>query len=156
MLTGEPIPVEKKKGDNVVGGTINKTGSFLFRAGRIGKDTALARIIDMVRKAQNAKPEIGRLADRVSGVFVPTVLIIAVITMLVWFNFGPRASRICWSTMAGDIAAPVRWSCDSISVMVGGQGGRTWGAHMSERPTGGQLTTIVLDKTGTTRRVSPY
>ena len=89
MLTGEPIPVEKQQGDEVAAGTINGSGSFLFVANRIGKDTALARIIEMVRTAQASKPAIGRIVDKVSAVFVPSVMIISVLTFLVWFNFGP-------------------------------------------------------------------
>ncbi|MDH5436620.1 MAG: heavy metal translocating P-type ATPase, partial [Gammaproteobacteria bacterium] len=76
MLTGEPMPATKQKGDEVAAGTINTQGTFLFKATRIGKDTALARIIEMVRKAQNTKPAIGRLVDKVASVFVPVVLII--------------------------------------------------------------------------------
>ena len=71
MLTGEPLPVVKTAGDSVTGGTLNKTGGFLFKTTRVGKDTALARIIELVRQAQSSKPAIGRLADRVAGVFVP-------------------------------------------------------------------------------------
>ena len=156
MLTGEPIPVEKKKGDTVIGGTINKTGSFLFRASRIGKDTALARIIDMVRKAQNTKPEIGRLADKVSGIFVPTVLIIAVITMLAWFNFGPapRITYMLVTTMAVlIIACPCALGLATpISVMVGVGKAAEYGVLIRKGDAlqqAGQLTTIVLDKTGT-------
>ena len=162
MLTGEPIPVEKKKGDNVVGGTINKTGSFLFRAGRIGKDTALARIIDMVRKAQNAKPEIGRLADKVSGVFVPSVLIIAVITMLAWFNFGP-APRITYMLVTTMAVLIIACSCalglaTPISVMVGVGKAAEYGVLIRKGDAlqqAGQLTTIVLDKTGTITEGKP-
>ena len=101
MLTGEPMPVEKKLGDQVTGGTLNKTGAFLFQAKRIGKDTALARIVELVRQAQNSKPAIGRLADKISAVFVPSVLIIAVLTFLAWFNFGPEptASYTLMATM---------------------------------------------------------
>ncbi len=156
MLTGEPIPVEKKKGDAVVGGTLNKTGSFLFRASRVGKDTALARIIDMVRRAQNTKPEIGRLADRVSGIFVPTVLIIAVITMLAWFNFGPapRITYMLVTTMAVlIIACPCALGLATpISVMVGVGKAAEYGVLIRKGDAlqqAGQLTTIVLDKTGT-------
>lgn len=156
MLTGEPIPVEKKTGDTVIGGTINKTGSFLFRASRIGKDTALARIIDMVRKAQNTKPEIGRLADRVSGIFVPSVLIIAVITMLAWFNFGPapRITYMLVTTMAVlIIACPCALGLATpISVMVGVGKAAEYGVLIRKGDAlqqAGQLTTIVLDKTGT-------
>ncbi|MBD3671751.1 MAG: heavy metal translocating P-type ATPase, partial [Gammaproteobacteria bacterium] len=94
MLTGEPIPVEKGEGDEVVAGTINKTGSFLFQAKRIGKDTALAQIIEMVRTAQSSKPAIGRLADKVASVFVPSVLIVAVLSFLAWYNFGPVDQQV--------------------------------------------------------------
>jgi Cu+-exporting ATPase len=80
MLTGEPMPVQKEKGDEVVAGTINKLGTFLFQARRIGRDTALAQIIEMVRAAQSSKPAIGKLADKVSSIFVPAVMIIAVVT----------------------------------------------------------------------------
>ena len=80
MLTGEPIPVEKIVGSEVVAGTINQSGSFLFKATRIGRDTALAQIVMSVRQAQNSKPEIARLADKISSIFVPAVLIISALT----------------------------------------------------------------------------
>jgi Cu+-exporting ATPase len=162
MLTGEPIPVEKKNGDTVVGGTINKTGSFLFRASRVGKDTALARIIEMVRKAQNAKPEIGRLADKVSGIFVPAVLIIAVATMLAWFNLGPspRITYMLVTTMAVlIIACPCALGLATpISVMVGVGKAAEYGVLIRKGDAlqqAGQLTTIVLDKTGTITEGKP-
>lgn len=156
MLTGEPIPVEKNKGDEVVGGSINKSGSFLFKATRIGKETALARIIDMVRKAQNSKPAIGRLADRVAGVFVPSVLLIAVFTMLVWFNFGPvpKITYMLVTTMAVlIIACPCALGLATpISVMVGVGKAAEYGVLIRNGDAlqqAGQLTSIVLDKTGT-------
>ena len=90
MLTGEALPVSKRPGDTVAGGTVNQTGTFVFRANRVGEETVLAQIIAAVRQAQNSKPPIGRLADQVAAIFVPTVLIIAVLTALVWFNFGPQ------------------------------------------------------------------
>lgn len=162
MLTGEPIPVEKKKGDAVVGGTINKSGSFFFRATRIGRDTALARIIDMVRRAQNTKPEIGRLADKVSGIFVPSVLIIAVFTMLAWFNFGPspRITFMLVTTMAVlIIACPCALGLATpISVMVGVGKAAEYGVLIRKGDAlqqAGQLTTIVLDKTGTITEGKP-
>lgn len=162
MLTGEPIPVEKKKGDTVVGGTINKTGSFLFRASRVGKDTALARIIEMVRKAQNTKPEIGRLADKVSGIFVPAVLIVAVATMLAWFNFGPepRITYMLVTTMAVlIIACPCALGLATpISVMVGVGKAAEYGVLIRKGDAlqqAGQLTTVVLDKTGTITEGKP-
>jgi Cu+-exporting ATPase len=156
MLTGEPLPVEKAVGDEVVGGTINKTGSFLFQATRIGKDTALARIIEMVRQAQNSKPAIGRLADRIAAVFVPSVLIIATITFMTWANFGPepRLSYMIVATMTVlIIACPCALGLATpISVMVGVGKAAEFGVLIRNGEalqTAGRLTTMVLDKTGT-------
>jgi len=156
MLTGEPIPIAKQVGDEVVGGTINKSGSFLFVATRIGKDTALARIIEMVRKAQNAKPAIGRLADRIAAVFVPSVMIIAAVTFLAWFNFGPepRLSYMLVTTMTVlIIACPCALGLATpISIMVGVGKAAEFGVLIRNGDAlqqSGQLTTIVLDKTGT-------
>src|SRR5690606_36081638 len=89
MLTGEPVPVRKEVGDEVAAGTLNQSGSLVYEAVRVGKDTALAQIIQLVKRAQNTKPAIGRLADRVSAIFVPTVMLIAVAAALVWYNVGP-------------------------------------------------------------------
>ncbi len=162
MLTGEPIPVDKKAGDEVVGGSINKSGSFLFRATRIGKETALARIIDMVRKAQNTKPAIGRLADKVAGIFVPSVLLIAAFTMLIWFNFGPepKITYMLVTTMAVlIIACPCALGLATpISVMVGVGKAAEYGVLIRKSDAlqqAGQLTTIVLDKTGTITEGKP-
>lgn len=162
MLTGEPLPVEKKTGDEVIGGTINKSGSFLFRTTRVGKDTALARIIDMVRKAQNTKPEIGRLADKVSGIFVPTVMIIAVITMIAWYNLGPepRLTYMLVTTMAVlIIACPCALGLATpISVMVGVGKAAEYGILIRRGDAlqqAGNITTVVLDKTGTITEGKP-
>ena len=156
MLTGEPIPVEKKVGDHVTGGTLNKTGGFLFQAKRIGKDTALARIVELVRQAQNSKPAIGRLADKISAVFVPAVLIIAVLTFLVWFNVGPepRASFTLVATMTVlIIACPCALGLATpISIMVGVGKAAEYGVLIRNGEAlqqAGKLTTVVLDKTGT-------
>jgi len=156
MLTGEPLPVEKTVDDQVVGGTINKTGSFLFKAKRIGKDTALARIIDMVRQAQNSKPAIGRLADRISAVFVPAVLIIAVFTFLIWFNFGPEP-RVSYTLVATMTVLIIACPCalglaTPISIMVGVGKAAELGVLIRNGEAlqrAGQLTTVVIDKTGT-------
>jgi len=162
MLTGEPIPVEKEIGDEIVGGTINKFGSFTFKATRVGKDTALARIIDLVRKAQNSKPEIGRLADRISGIFVPIVLIIAVTTGLVWFNLGPlpKATFVLITTMAVlIIACPCALGLATpISIMVGVGKAAEYGVLIRNGDAlqqAGKLTTIILDKTGTITEGKP-
>jgi Cu+-exporting ATPase len=162
MLTGEPVPVTKKVGNEVVGGSINKSGSFLFKATRIGKDTALSQIIDMVRKAQNTKPEIGRLADKVSAIFVPIVLIISVLTMLAWFNFGPppQLTYMLVTTMAVlIIACPCALGLATpISVMVGVGKAAEYGVLIRKGDAlqkAGQLTIVVLDKTGTITEGKP-
>jgi len=156
MLTGEPIPVEKGENDEVVGGTMNTSGSFLYKATRIGADTVLAQIINMVRSAQAAKPHIGRLADRVAGIFVPSVLIIAVCTALIWFNFGPepQLSFALVTTMTVlIIACPCALGLATpISIIVGVGKAAEYGilirnGEALERA--GHLTTVVLDKTGT-------
>ncbi len=156
MLTGEPLPVEKKPGDEVTGGTLNTTGTFLFQTTRIGRDTALARIIEMVRQAQASKPPIGRLADRVSGVFVPAVLIVAVVTFLAWFNFGPSPvlSYALVATMTVlIIACPCALGLATpISIMVGVGKAAEYGILIRNGEAlqqAGRLTTVVLDKTGT-------
>lgn len=92
MLTGESMPVEKVVGSKVVAGSMNLQGSFLFKATHIGRDTALAQIIKSVRQAQSSKPEIAKLADKIASVFVPTVVVISVITFFVWLIWGPEPS----------------------------------------------------------------
>src|SRR3989337_313440 len=89
MITGESIPAEKVAGDEVIGATLNKTGSFRFRATKVGKDTALANIIRMVQDAQGSKAPIQRTVDKVSGYFVPAVMILGVLAFIAWYDFGP-------------------------------------------------------------------
>jgi Cu+-exporting ATPase len=155
MLTGEPIPVEKSLGDEVVAGTFNKLGTFTFKATRVGRDTALARIIELVRKAQNTKPAIGRLVDRVSSVFVP-VVIVAVLTAMIWFNFGPDPKSTFMIVTAMSvliIACPCALGLATpISIMVGVGKAAEYGVLIRKGDSlqqAGQLTTVVLDKTGT-------
>jgi Cu+-exporting ATPase len=90
MLTGEPIAIEKSLGDPVVGGSVNQNGSFLFETTRIGRDSALAQIIESVRRAQESKPDIARLADKIAAIFVPVVIAIAIVTFIVWSLVGPE------------------------------------------------------------------
>ncbi len=156
MLTGEPLPVEKGVGDEVTGGTLNTSGTFLFQAKHIGADTALARIIELVRRAQSSKPAIGRLADRISSVFVPAVLIIAVFTFLAWFNLGPepKLSYMLVATMTVlIIACPCALGLATpISIMVGVGKAAEYGILIRNGEAlqqAGRLTTVVLDKTGT-------
>ena len=163
MLTGEPIPVQKKAGDSVVAGTINKSGSFLFKAKKIGKDTSLAQIINMVRNAQSSKPEIGRLVDKVAAVFVPSVLIIAVLTFLSWINFysGDQvmALAIVTTMTVLIIACPCALGLATpISIMVGVGKAAEYGTLIRNGDAlqqAGKLTTVVLDKTGTVTQGRP-
>ena len=90
MLTGEPIPVEKRAGDKVIGATINGTGSLVIEADRVGADTMLSQIVQMVANAQRSRAPIQKLADTVAGYFVPAVVIIALITFIVWATVGPE------------------------------------------------------------------
>ena len=162
MLTGEPLPVEKKLGDDVVGGTMNKSGSFLFQAKRIGSDTALAQIIALVRKAQNSKPAIGKLADKISAIFVPTVLIIAVITFLLWFNLASDM-RVSYALVTMMTVLIIACPCalglaTPISIMVGVGKAAEFGVLIRNGEalqTAGKLNAVVLDKTGTITKGQP-
>jgi Cu+-exporting ATPase len=162
MLTGEPLPVVKQQGDEVVAGTINLSGTFLYQSRRIGKDTVLAQIIEMVRQAQATKPAIGRLADKVAAVFVPTVLIIAVITFLVWFNLG-QSLGISYAIVATMTVLIIACPCalglaTPISIMVGVGRAASLGILIRNGEAlqqAGRLTTVVLDKTGTVTQGKP-
>ena len=156
MLTGEPMAVEKKIGDRVSAGTINKSGSFLFKAEKVGKDTMLAQIIGMVKRAQNSKPPIGRMADVISSYFVPVVMIIAVVSALVWLNFGPEptvAFAIISATTVLIIACPCALGLATpMSVMVGVGKAAEAGVLIRNGEalqTASKITAMVLDKTGT-------
>ena len=156
MLTGEPMPIEKKPGDPVVAGTINRTGSVVFEATKVGKDTALAQIIQMVKRAQNSKPPIGRLADVISAYFVPAVMIIAVLSALTWLNFGPEprlAFAIVCATTVLIIACPCALGLATpMSVMVGVGKAAEAGVLIRNGEalqTASKLSAMVLDKTGT-------
>ena len=162
MLTGEPIPVEKSVGSEVVAGTMNQTGSFLFRATRIGRDTALAQIIKSVRQAQSSKPEIARLADKISSVFVPAVVAISVFTFLVWYAFGPDPSlgyAFVTSMTVLVIACPCALGLATpISVMVAVGRAAQSGILIRKGDalqTAGKLTCLILDKTGTVTEGKP-
>jgi Cu+-exporting ATPase len=162
MLTGEPMPVEKAAGDKIVAGTINKSGSFLFQATRVGKDTALAQIINMVKRAQNSKPPIGRLADIISAYFVPVVMIIAVISALAWLNFGPEpalAFAVVSATTVLIIACPCALGLATpMSVMVGVGKAAEAGVLIRNGEalqTASKVSAMILDKTGTITLGSP-
>ncbi len=162
MLTGEPMPVEKLVGSEVATGTLNKSGSIIFAATRVGKDTALARIIDMVKRAQNSKPPIGRLADVIASYFVPTIMIIAVLSAMVWFNFGPQPSfvfAIVSATTVLIIACPCALGLATpMSVMVGVGKAAESGVLIRNGEalqTASTITVMVLDKTGTITEGAP-
>ena len=162
MLTGEPMPVEKVEEDEVVAGTLNKTGSILFKATRVGKDTALAQIINMVKRAQNSKPPIGRLADIISAYFVPVVMIIAIVSALVWLNFGPDpalAYAVVSATTVLIIACPCALGLATpMSVMVGVGKAAEAGVLIRNGEalqTASKITAMILDKTGTITEGAP-
>ncbi len=162
MLTGEPIPVEKGINDDVVAGTLNKLGSLTFTATRVGKDTALAHIITMVKRAQNSKPPIGRMADVISGYFVPAMMIIAIISAMVWLNLGPEPSMgyaIVSAMTILIIACPCALGLATpMSVMVGVGKAAESGVLIRNGEalqTASTITTMILDKTGTITEGAP-
>ena len=162
MLTGEPMPVAKEEEDEVVAGTLNKTGSILFKATRVGKDTALAQIINMVKRAQNSKPPIGRLADVISAYFVPVVMIIAIVSALIWLNFGPDpvlAFAVVSATTVLIIACPCALGLATpMSVMVGVGKAAEAGVLIRNGEalqTASKITAMILDKTGTITEGAP-
>jgi P-type Cu+ transporter len=160
MVTGESIPVKKQPGDEVIGATINKTGSFKFRATRVGKDTVLAQIVQLVQQAQGSKAPIQRLADQVTGWFVPAVIAIAILTFILWYNIMGNVTLALITTVGVlIIACPCALGLATpTSVMVGtGKGAENGilikGAESLE--IAHQIQTIVLDKTGTITQGKP-
>jgi Cu+-exporting ATPase len=162
MITGESIPVEKHTGDEVIGATLNKTGSFKFRATKVGKDTALANIIRMVQDAQGSKAPIARVVDKVSGYFVPAVMILATIAFVVWYVIGPEP-RIIYATIVLVTTLIIACPCalglaTPTSLTVGIGKGAENGILIRSGDalqTAQRLDAIVLDKTGTITRGEP-
>ncbi|MCC5599797.1 heavy metal translocating P-type ATPase [Nostoc favosum] len=160
MVTGESLPVKKQPGDEVIGATINKTGSFKFRATRVGKDTFLSQIVKMVQQAQGSKAPIQRLADQVTGWFVPVVIAIAIAAFVIWFNvMGNLTLALITTVGVLIIACPCALGLATpTSVMVGtGKGAENGilikGAESLELAH--RIQTIVLDKTGTLTQGKP-
>ncbi len=163
MLTGESLPVDKKLGDIVIGATINKTGAFTFEATKVGKDTMLAQIIRMVQEAQGSKAPIQRLADYISGIFVPSVIAIGLVTFAVWSIFGPAETRFVFALVNFIAVLIIACPCamglaTPTAIMVGTGKGAELGilfknAESLERAQ--KITTIVFDKTGTLTRGEP-
>jgi len=162
MVTGESLPVTKGEGDAVIGATINQTGAFRFKATKVGKDTMLAQIIQLVEQAQGSKAPIQRLADLVASRFVPGVIFIAIGTFVVWFNFGPTPAFIFALVNAVAvliIACPCALGLATpLSIMVGtGKGAQNGILIRSAEAleTAHKLNTLVLDKTGTITKGQP-
>ncbi|NTW82336.1 MAG: heavy metal translocating P-type ATPase [Chlorobiaceae bacterium] len=167
MVSGEPLPVDKKKGDTVIGGTINKQGSFTFLASNVGKDTMLSRIIRMVEDAQGSRAPIQHIADRIAGVFVPAVLVIALLCLIVWLTAGSyfigfsQALSFGIMGMVGIlvIACPCALGLATPTAIIVGVGkGAEYGILIRNAESLEKLAavdTIVLDKTGTITTGNP-
>ncbi len=157
MITGEPMPVEKRAGDAVIGGTLNQTGSFLMVADKVGKETVLARIIGMVADAQRSRAPIQKVADAVAAYFVPAVLAIAAITFVVWAVAAPEQPPLAWALVNAVAVLIIACPCalglaTPMSIMVGiGRGAREGvlvkNADVLERLE--KVDTVIVDKTGT-------
>src|SRR4051812_29640411 len=160
MLTGESMPVQKRTGDTVIGATLNRTGSFQFRATRIGKDTALAQIVRLVQEAQGSKAPVQRLVDQISAVFVPVVIGIALMTFATWYLItGDFTQAMMFAVAVLVIACPCALGLATpTAIMVGTGTGAEHGiliknAEALERAS--SLTTVVFDKTGTITEGQP-
>ena len=162
MLTGEPIPVGKHPGDEVIGATMNTTGSFTFRATKVGSETALAQIVRLVEQAQGSKPPIARLADVIAAWFVPAVIVIATVTLIVWLVFGPSPAlnyALLNFVAVLVIACPCALGLATpTAIMVGTGKGAENGVLIRDGAaleTAHKLSTVVLDKTGTITEGKP-
>ncbi|HEX8427044.1 heavy metal translocating P-type ATPase [Hymenobacter sp.] len=163
MLTGESLPVEKKVGDPVFGATLNKTGSFRFRVTKVGADTMLSQIVKLVEDAQGSRAPIQRLADKVSAIFVPTVVIIAILTFVLWFDLAPVATRLPLALVNFVAVLIIACPCalglaTPTAIMVGTGKGAEHGvlirnAEALEKAY--QVNTVLLDKTGTITNGQP-
>lgn len=162
MVTGESLPVSKAEGEPVIGGTINQTGAFRFRATKVGKETVLAQIIGLVQQAQASKAPIQRLADLVSSYFVPIVLFVAIATFVIWFDFGPSPALTFALVSAVSvliIACPCALGLATpLSIMVGtGKGAQNGILIRSAEAleTAHKMNALILDKTGTITEGEP-
>ena len=162
MLSGEPIPVEKRSGDRLVGGTLNGSGSLVLRADKVGRDTVLARIVDLVAQAQRSKAPLQRLADRVSAVFVPLVVAVSLLAFAAWWWLGPEP-RLGYAIVNAVAVLIIACPCalglaTPISIMVASGRGAEQGVLFREAAAIEHLAridTLVLDKTGTLTQGRP-
>jgi Cu+-exporting ATPase len=159
MITGESIPVDKKEGDQVIGATINKFGAFKFKATKIGKDTVLSQIIRLVEDAQGSKAPVQKLADKISGIFVPTVLVIALVTFLIFYFLGDFNTGLINAVAILVIACPCALGLATpTAIMVGtGKGAENGiliksGEHLEMAH---KMDAIIFDKTGTITKGEP-
>ena len=163
MLTGEPLPIEKNPGDSVSGGTLNTTGGFMMKAQRVGSETLLSQIVDMVAQAQRSRAPIQGLADKFASLFVPAVLVIAVLTFGIWWWFGPEprlAFAIVNAVAVLIIACPCALGLATpMSIMVGVGRGAREGVLVKDAAALERLekvTTLLVDKTGTLTEGRPH
>ncbi len=163
MITGEPMPVDKKVGDSVSAGTINTSGSFIFKATKVGNETLLAQIIKMVEEAQGSKAPIQALADKISSIFVPIVLVIAFVTLIAWIIFGGVSTGISYGLMSFVgvlvIACPCALGLATPTAIIVGVGkGAREGVLIKDAATLEKLhkvDTVIVDKTGTITKGKP-
>lgn len=162
MLTGEPIPQQKSQGDAVHAGTVVQDGSVLFRASAVGSHTTLSRIIRMVRRAQSSKPEIGQLADKISAIFVPVVVGIALLSAAIWYFFGPAPQIVYTPVIATTvliIACPCALGTATPMSIISGVGrAAEFGVLVRDADAlqrASTLDTLVFDKTGTLTEGKP-
>src|SRR5213596_948775 len=165
MLTGEPMPVAKKLGDEVIGGTLNTTGTITFRATRVGKETALGQIVQLVEDAQATKAPIQKLADRVAGVFVPIVIALALVAFVAWFDLGPmpQVRALVYATVAFVTVLVIACPCalglaTPTAILVGTGKAAEYGILIRSGEALERLAnarTVLLDKTGTITEGKP-
>ena len=163
MITGEPMPVEKRQGDPVIGGTVNQTGSFLMTAEKVGQDTVLSRIVNMVADAQRSRAPIQKVADSVAGYFVPAVVVIAIVTFLVWAIAAPEQPALAWAFVNAVAVLIIACPCalglaTPMSIMVGVGRGAKEGVLIKDAEvleTLEKVDTVVVDKTGTLTEGKP-
>jgi Cu+-exporting ATPase len=163
MITGEPLPIQKQVDDEVIGGTVNQTGSFLMEAEKVGEDTVLSRIVNMVADAQRSRAPIQKIADTVSGYFVPAVVVIAIVTFIVWAVLRPKEPALAWALVNAVAVLIIACPCalglaTPISIMVGVGRGAQEGVLIKDAEvleTLEKIDTIVVDKTGTLTQGRP-
>ncbi|MFH0749375.1 MAG: heavy metal translocating P-type ATPase [Candidatus Gottesmanbacteria bacterium] len=159
LLTGEPIPVEKTVGDELIAGTVNTTGVIRMKATAIGKDTMLSHIQRLVRDAQNAKPDIARLADTISSVFVPIVIILGIATAVIWISMGYPVDAIANSIAVFVVACPCALGLATPMAVIGGVGRAAKGGVLIRSARAlehaGNTSIVVFDKTGTITKGKP-